>query len=279
MSWKTGVWFKTARQVHQFLTCPLGEQFIYGDGETATKESGIVYAVSEKTIYNHAADEDGPAKLPRRRKGGFAMRTVETYARDHLSKVVDAAGEDPAPQREDSGAAVRRTMADADLKEIKAAKERLAFERDRGLVLPTSTVERELGERTQAFKLYLTAFMRDIKAELISQVGGDVATAREIIDLVGGDESKVEELSGWMFQRSPILLDLWRRRLAEALNSFARGEWYTEEMHEAWELFEQTTSSRAEEVALDLIALAGGDVSTLGAVLEQFDIRERGGAA
>jgi hypothetical protein len=205
--------------------------------------------------------------------------TVEQYAKGNLGKVVDAAGDDTAPKRDDSGAAVRRTNADADLKEIKAAKERLSFERERGLVVPTVTVERELGERAQAFKLFLSAFMRDHKAEFISAVGGSDDVAREVIALVKGDASCAESLSGWMFQRSPILLDLWRRRLAEALNSFARGEWYTEEMREAYERYEETERSSREDVALDLLALVGGEVTMLGELLSRYDIRERGGVA
>ena len=277
MSKQPRIWFKTARQVHQYLTCPEGEEYIWGNGETAVKE-GLVYAVSEKTIYNHTDDKAGAEKLRRNRAQAFARRTVDIYAKTHLGKV--ASGADPAEEDApeltgNQASAARRTEADAKVKEIEAKLKELKFQREMGKTIPTAQVERELGERAQAIKLYLTSWMRDMAPELLSNVGGDLEVAREMIRIVGGDEDRAEQLSGFIFGRRPLLLEAYKRRIVEGLNVYARGEWFTDEMREAWELFVEAERDEAAEAALRLIEMAGGDVDRLADVMERFEIRIR----
>jgi len=271
------IWFATPRQVHQYLTCPLGESFVCcGDG-SATKDKGAVYKVSEKTVYNHCNDSAGPPKLRQRRGGGYALRTVESYARSHLPKVIDASPEMDADDVQDAGhvpgAAERRTTADAQLKEVEAKRKQLLLEKELGLYTLTSSIERELGERAQAFRLFLTSFARDNKSEIISLFGGDVDVAREIINLVEGDQDRAEALSGWAFSRSAMLLELYKRRIREALNTFAAGEWFTDEMREAWDAYEKGRLAEREAVLSALVTEAGGDVSCLNELLERYDVR------
>ncbi|WFS63442.1 hypothetical protein LF599_04570 [Pseudodesulfovibrio thermohalotolerans] len=279
------IWFRTARQVHQYLTCPIGDAFAWGDPkqpESAIKESGAVYVVSEKTVYNHTDDKDGKEKLRRNRANAFARRTVDLYAKTHLGKVVagDADPSEPVDESELTGSqasAVRRVEADAKNKEIEAKLKELRFQRELGKTVPTAQVERELGERAQSIKLNMTSFMRDFAPELLSCVGGDLETAREMIRIVDGDEEKAELLSAFVFGRRPLVLEAWKRRITGAINAYAKGEWFTDDMREAWERYETAVGEEAAEAVLRLIELVGGDSGKLGAAMERFDVRMQEG--
>jgi hypothetical protein len=276
------VWFKTPRQVYQYLTCPIGETYLWGDGESVVKEGGTVYEVSEKTVYNHTDDKDGNEKLKRNRKRCFAQRTVDIYARTHLAKVVadgdPAEAADETKMTERQASAARRVEADARNKEIEAQLKELRYERELGKTVSTASVERELGERAQGIKLHLTSFMRDFAPELLSTMGGDLETAREMIRIVGGDEERVEQLSAFVFGRRPLIIEAWKRRITEAINTYARGEWFTDEMRDAWERYEAAVRDEAAEAALRLIALVSGDPDRLTAAMDRFEIRSKGGA-
>ena len=235
---KQPIWFKTIRQVHQYLTCPIGEEFMWGNGETSIKDKGIVYKVAEKTIYNHVDDTDGNEKLRRNKARTFAKRTVDIYAKTHISKVVvdaDPAEEGEAEMTGNQGVAAARMEADTDAKRATARLKELELKERLGQTVSTAAAEREAGEKAQALKLYLSPLMRDLAPELLSYVGGDIKVAREIIEIVGGDEEMAERLSGFIYSRRPLLLDSFQRRLKEALSIYARGEWFSDEMREAWE--------------------------------------------
>ncbi|XPV75509.1 MAG: hypothetical protein ACNI27_12815 [Desulfovibrio sp.] len=272
------IWFKTARQVYQYLTCPIGEEFLWGEGDTAVKDKGIVYSVSEKTVYNHTDDKDGTEKLKRNRKRCFARRTVDLYAKTHLAKVVSDA--DPAEELETEmtdtqATAAKRMEADTEVKQVMAQLKALELKRELGKTVSTAVAEREAGEKAQALKLHLTSFMRDFAPELLSHVGGDFLVAKEIIELVGGDEEQAEALSGFVYSRRPLLLEAFRRQLLNALNVYAKGEWFTDEMRQAWDKLVTHRKEAEIQKALDLVTLVGGDVTKLALVLERFEVCER----
>lgn len=273
------IWFKTARQVHQYLTCPVGEEFMWGKGETSTKDKGLEYAVSEKTIYNHVDDKDGKEKLKRNRAKVFAKRTVDIYAKTHLAKVVADADPGEVNEEELTGSqasAARRVEADAMVKEYDAKLKALKLKREMGQTVPTALVERELGERAQAFKLFLTSFIRDFAPELLSHVGGDIEVAKEIIEIADGDFEKAEQVSGFIFSRRPLLLSAYKRRLVEALNVFALGEWFTEDMREAWDKLESARSESEVDTLVELIQMVSGDPDKVGLAHARFQVQARG---
>lgn len=272
------VWFKTARQVHLYLTCPIGEDFMWGNSHTETKEKGVVYEVSEKTVYNHTNDKDGNEKLRRNRAGRFAKRTVDIYAKTHLSKVVsdaDPAADDETPLSGTQGVAAERMAADAEMKRAAAQLKALELKRALGQTVSTAVVERDNGERAQALKLHLSSFMRDFAPELLSHVGGDVSVAHEIIEIVDGDPEKVEKLSGFIYSRRPLLLDSFKRRLQDALNVYARGEWFNDEMRAAWEKLEAYRRESEAMVAAELVSMVGGNAELLPQALDRFEVVER----
>lgn len=278
---KEAIWFKNAAQIHRYLTCEIGEEYIYGDREVATKEKGLVFSVAQKTVYNHI---DAALLKSRRGAGGYAKRTVDQYAKRELGdKIVSGSkGELPEPDEteDETGLArSRRTMADAEVKEVDAQLKRLKLQEKLGEIVPLSQVERELGERQQAWKLYMTSFMRDHKSELISAFGGDLDVAQEIIALVDGDTEKAEALSGWMFSRSPVLLDAFRKRIVDGLNAFAMGEWFTDEVRDAWEKWDAARKAKDAETMEMLIELVDGDPDQARLALDRFDVKMKEGAA
>jgi hypothetical protein len=278
---KETIWFKNAAQIHRYLTCEIGEEYIYGDREVATKEKGLVFSVAQKTVYNHI---DAALLKSRRGAGGYAKRTVDQYAKRELGdKIVSGSkGELPEPDEteDETGLArSRRTMADAEVKEVDAQLKRLKLQEKLGEIVPLSQVERELGERQQAWKLYMTSFMRDHKSELISAFGGDLDVAQEIIALVDGDTEKAEALSGWMFARSPVLLDAFRKRIVDGLNAFAMGEWFTDEVRDAWEKWDAARKAKDVETMEMLIELVDGDPDQARLALDRFEVKMKGGAA
>ncbi|WP_419783428.1 hypothetical protein [Maridesulfovibrio sp.] len=277
MTKQQSIWFKNAAQIHKYLICEIGEEFIYGDKQVAVKEKGLVYTVAQKTIYNHI---DAALLKSRRGAGGYAKRTVDQYAKAELGEKIVSGTKGELPEQSESegeneNARARRTMADAEVKEVDAALRRLKLKEKLGEVVPLHIVGREHAERQHAWKLYMGSFMREVKSELISEFGGDLNVAKEIIALVGGDEEKAEALSGWMFSRSPILVELYRKRISEGLNTFATGEWFTEEMREAWEAYEKSRKERETELVLGLIQLVDGEVALLAEVIARYDISSR----
>ncbi|TVM15045.1 hypothetical protein DPQ33_16285 [Oceanidesulfovibrio indonesiensis] len=278
---KDNIWFKNAAQIHRYLTCEVGDEYIYGDREVAAKESGLVFRVAQKTIYNHI---DAALLKSRRGAGGFAKRTVDQYAKRELGDKVQVGTKGELPEPEESEgetelARSRRTMADAEVKEVDAQLKRIKLQEKLGEIIPLHQVERELGERQQAWKLYMTSFMRDHKSEIISAFGGDLDVAKEIIALVGGDEEKAEALSGWMFARSPVLLDLFRKRIVDGLNTFAMGEWFTDDLQEAWEKWDAARKEKEAETMALLIELVDGDSEQASAAMSRFEVSPKGDAA
>lgn len=275
------IWFRNAAQIHRYLTCEIGGEYVYGDKDVATKEKGLVFRVAQKTIYNHI---DAALLKSRRGAGGFAKRTVDQYAKRELGdKVVTGSkGELPEPEEgegETELARSRRTMADAEVKEVDAQLKRIKLQEKLGEIIPLHQVEQELGERQQAWKLFMMSFMRDHKSEIISAFGGDLEVANEIIALVEGDKDKAEALSGWMFARSPVLLDLFRKRIIDGLNAFAMGDWFTDDIRDAWNKWEAAQREREAEVLAALIELVDGNPARSGVAMARFEIRNRGGAA
>ena len=105
-------------------------------------------------------------------------------------------------------------MADAEVKEVEAKLKTLKLQRELGQTVSTEIIERELGQRAQALKLFLSAWMRDAAPELLSHLGGDLREAERIIEIVDGDPERIEQLSAYIFSRRPLLLDSFRRRLS-----------------------------------------------------------------
>ncbi|WP_319760401.1 hypothetical protein [Maridesulfovibrio sp.] len=173
-----------------------------------------------------------------------------------------------------SGAHERKINADADLKSIEAKRKRMMFEQEIGKLIPVLVFYRELAERFKSTKLMLTNFSYEVGPEVAEIFGGD-EQARELVELVGGDPDKAGEITRHMVKQLPEFTQIFRERVREALDSLVTGEWYTEEMREAWETWQRNRIEGSRRDARAAIRLVDGNLEKVGELLEYFDLMER----
>lgn len=232
-------------------------------------------------------------KLPMSSPAGWSQRHLNEYAR--LKKWAPAAGSpaltykpasEPsfaermgiAPGQQDEGqerpvsgmsyeaARTRKMIADAEDKE---RKNREAM----GQLVDILLVDHEQREWAQAMRMHLSPMVRATADNVLDIVGGERKSALEIIELVGGDVDKADDLLAFVQARKPELVAMYKPFLAAALDAFAKQTWFTPEVAEAWKEY----VTRREESELDdmreLIRSAGGDIAQAGALLSRFCVR------
>ena len=173
-----------------------------------------------------------------------------------------------------SGAHERKVNADAELKTIEAKRKKMLFDQEIGKLVPILIFSRELAERYKSTKLMLTNFSYEVGTEVAEIFGGDVQ-ALELVELVGGDPEKAGEISRHMVKVVPEFTAIFRERVREALDSLVTGEWYTEEMREAWGKWVQNREEGSRRDAQAAIRLVDGDLEKVGELLNYFDLMER----
>lgn len=193
------------------------------------------YHVGQKTIYRHV--ESG--KLKPKRGGGFARRTVDAYAKTHLTPRAGFQEEEPEPEDQNSGAMERKQNAEAELKEEQARRARMMRLKDEARLVETETVEQELVTRHRIFSYSLDNFFQERMDDVAALFGGDERRAKEIISLVGGDPEKTWDLVQWMQSRVPDLISYLTQQKEEWLHAYATGAWYTDEMAKVIEKWKQ----------------------------------------
>ncbi|VFQ44403.1 hypothetical protein [Desulfoluna butyratoxydans] len=187
--------------------------------------------------------------VPRRRGGGWSVQSVTQYAAAFLEKTIDEAPEADRPTEEpQGGAATAKAQADADLKNIQAARARFNLEKELGRHVETATVETELGERAKAFKLGLEKWGLDNGEMVASLFGGEETSARDLLAALGTPDTPeaIQAIIDFSLSRQPRWVRLWRKSIEDFLDAYATGTWWTEEMQAAWELFDE---SRDKEVS------------------------------
>ncbi len=232
------------------------------------------YKVARNTVMNHIT----AGKLKPRRGGGFAIQTVDQYARNFLGKIIDTNQELDLPlveTQEPGGYQEARIKADT---EYKQAQTRRILERERkekGLYVPIHIVDREIAERGQGMQLYLSNWIHEVSGDIAAIFGGDDQRSKELVALVNGDESKAQELAGWMFARSSELVSMFRCRLRDALNAYSHHKWFTEEMASAWESYMTGVDGDAEKLIIEAIDLVHGDPKLAANLRTRFILSER----
>ncbi len=144
------------------------------------------WKVSPQLFSNHWR----AGKIPRS-ENGFESSALLGYAATNLRPLASASD---AEARE---AAIGKLSADGQLKAIRAERERLKLEKDRGLLMPVARHEAELAARAVFFRAEVESFI--------------VSHAGEMISLVHGDESLREELVAWWEEATAAWLDAYAR--------------------------------------------------------------------
>jgi len=128
--------------------------------------------------------------IPRGDDGTYSQDTLLGYAAAHLQ--LTAKIED----REARAAAVEKLSADSVLKAVRAERERLRLERERGSLMPVADHESDLAARAVFFKSEIESFI--------------LRKAIDIIRLTGGREDSRDDLILW-----------WETATAEWLDAYS----------------------------------------------------------
>jgi hypothetical protein len=232
------------------------------------------YKVARNTVMNHIK----AGKLKPRRGGGFACQTVEQYARKFLARQIDASAEMDLPFGESQapgGYQEARIKADAELKQVQAKRNEFLYEREKGRYVRTDIVGRELADRAQALRLHLSNWIQEVSGEVAALFGGEEERCRELVELVQGDETKSQDLAGWMFSKSPELVAMFRKRLRSALSAYTQGAWYTDDMATSWEKYLSGLDDDAAQLAAEAIELVNGDPARIKDLQARFILSRR----
>jgi len=218
-------------------------------------------------------------KLSPRKGGGFSQAEVRRYAVTHRLKRLPSAetSADDKPvipgSPDTTGAADKKALASARLMDANAELKEIEVRKARAEYVDILVVDREQAELCHAIRMHLSPMVRSTAEHVLDLVGGERGTAAQVVELVGGDQEKVEDLLAWMAARKPDIVAMYKPYLRRALDVFARGEWLTKEMREAWALY-QANREDAELLAMrDLIRSSGGDPDKAQAMLERYYVR------
>lgn len=187
------------------------------------------------------ADLDKGA-IPKRRGGGFTTQSVDQYAAGFLAKRVDESSEADRPLGDtNGGAAESRTLADAELKQVQAARAKFNFEKEMGRHVETATMETELGERAKAFRLGLEKWGLDNGENVAAIFGGEDKSASELLTSLELPDTpeNIRQVVDFALSRLDRWGRLWRKHMEDFLDAYATGAWWTDEMQEVWERYEE----------------------------------------
>ncbi len=147
------------------------------------------YLRTRQTMDNHI--EAG--FLPRLPDGGLAKTAVDAYLAMQSGETSGTISEAQALEIRDQTAKTKKTEAQAEVWDLRARREK-------GELLPRSEIEGMLAQRAQFLRQDLESFFRVLSPE--------------IINLVGGDEGRVFDLTEFGLDRLEEFLDRYSRPLA-----------------------------------------------------------------
>lgn len=206
------------------------------------------YQCSYKKL--NKAIEDG--KIAKRRGGGFTYAAIDKYIKAFLEKEIDtdASLDRPVFDSSDSQTLKARSQAEKALVESALAKKKYAEEM--GRLCKTETIENELSLRAKAFRLGLEDFAIKNATAVCEIFGGNMEQARELaLRLNIPDEERqkaIELIMDFCMDRSKVFTRLILDKIEILLDSYASGKWWTEEMREAFELFDRNRGEKVDDV-------------------------------
>lgn len=153
------------------------------DATAFLRDSG--FSVSKSQFNRHVAAR----KVAKNADGHFEESALLGYAAVNLA---------PSAQQENralSDATVGRIEADADLKRYSAERQKLKLAKEQGLLMQRAEHEENLAARALFFKSEIESF--------------GYRKAGEIIALVHGDDSRLQELLAWWADATADWMDAW----------------------------------------------------------------------
>lgn len=217
--------FANVRQAHLYLTGECGFQVAYNTLKKAM-DSG---------------------EVAKRRGGGWTKAALDKWALPRLAKRLNASPEadapPPAPESGMPASSERKVERQADLLDVKVARERMEFAREMGRLTETATVEAELAARARAFRLGLERFGSEQAEAVAALFGGNGKNAAELARRLGLDEEEaraaVPLIVDFCASRAPAFGRFWKTRVEDFLDAYATGHWWTDDMRAAWKKYEE----------------------------------------
>lgn len=195
------------------------------------------FRIARGTVYNQAVP--GGVFAPIKRGANAGKWDSERVLRAAFARYGDkreaAEGEAAAasPPQENAGEA--RSLADARLKEVQAARAQLRLQVEQGRYVETGTIAAELGARARAFRLGLEKFLPERVERVAQSFGGGHGEALDLAERLGLGQESVPVIIDWCLSRSEPLRREWLAAVESFLDAYATGAWWTEEMRQAWE--------------------------------------------
>lgn len=152
------------------------------------------YSISKSAFNRHVQQRHVPTT-----QGGFDTSALLGFAAAYLKPIKQVQNNAVAT------ATAGKLSADAKLKEYQAERTRIKLEREQGLTIPRAQYEEDLAARALFFRAEIESWIDRKGAELIA--------------VVNGDESKLEELYRWWEAETADWLDAW-----DSDTEFASGE-------------------------------------------------------
>ena len=157
------------------------------------------------------------------------------------------------PETLDGGAAARKVEGQADIVTVNAIKAKIDLGLSLGRLTRTTVIESELGERAKAFRLGLERFGLEQAEEVAALFGGGRRQAHELVRRLGfaeGEETEraIAVIIDFCLDRSGAFPRFFAGRVDAFLDPYSTSRWWTEDMAEAWELYQQHQHEDIPEV-------------------------------
>lgn len=213
--------------------------------KNATQIRNYVNGLGYKTNHYRVTKAIDENELVRRKGGGWSQRVVDSWARCMFEPQVDESPALDAPVIPDAGGSIAEQKGLATTQKILLdikAKE-FEFEKERGRYTLTETVTAELGARARAFRLGLERFGHEQAEAVAGDFGGSAKGARELARRLGFEDEEADRaqmlIQDFALSRTPLFVARWMDRVELFLDAYATDQWWTSEMREAWEKFEE----------------------------------------
>lgn len=192
---------------------------------------------------NKAVDRN---ELKTRKGGGWTTASAEKWARSFATPPPDYSPDADTPSGDsDEDYGVSEAKARMQIKNLEEDHRRKSFENDKeiGRYTLTSTIKGELGARARAFRLGLERFGTEQGEHVAALFGGSSRAAQELarrLGFEGEGAAKAQVLiQDFCLERSTRFATLFLKKTEHFLDPYATGHWWTDEMRDAWEKYEE----------------------------------------
>ena len=135
--------------------------------------------------------------VPRDADGMYGGASLRAYAAAHLQPLARST------DKEARSAAMGKLSADAELKAVKAERERLKLDKERGRLMPVADYEAELAARAMFFRSEILSFAHRKAAEIIRVTQGKEETLDAL--LAWWEDATLDWMDSWSADRDFVI--------------------------------------------------------------------------